>query len=109
MAATETSAAPVTQSSHPDASPWNGSEKTKNPTSLPDIGSVTPNGWRWRQSRNVCQCPAAEDASDVAVTSEATTTANVTGRVRPTPARETATNRFSAAKGAAVPATRSQS
>jgi hypothetical protein len=76
---------------------------------LPDIGSSTPKGCRWRQSRNVCQCAAADDAIDVPSTSDAATTASVTERVRATPARESATKRFSATNGAAVPATRSQS
>ena len=68
----------MSQSSSRDAMSWNGSEKTKNPTSLPDIGSATPKGCRWRQSRNVCQCPEADDANDAPPTSDAATTATVT-------------------------------
>ena len=50
-----TAATATSQSSSADTSSSNGSEKTKKPTSLPWIGSTTPNGCRCRQSRNVCQ------------------------------------------------------
>src|SRR3954470_18010117 len=95
---TAAAATTTSQSSNVDTASSNGSEKTKKPASLPEIGSVTPNDCPCRQSRNACQCPAPDEAKNVATTADAAPIPSLTAGVRATPARAAATTRLTAMK-----------
>src|SRR3954469_12381174 len=101
---TAAAATTTSQSSNVDTASSNGSEKTKNPASLPEIGSVTPNDCPCRQSRYACQCRAPDDAKNVAATTDAAPIPSATVRVRATPARAAASTRLTAMKPATEPA-----
>src|SRR3954470_21621603 len=100
---TAAAATTTSQSSNVDTASSNGSEKTKNPASLPEIGSVTPNDCPCRQSRNACQCRAPDDAKNVAATIAAAPIPSATAGVLAAPARAAATTRLAATNTATVP------